>query len=183
MDDDHPSQEGYLEFLKPYKTDSEIFSLSSGEQISIQKYFLHFNEWKGIPIPNTYGNKAIIDFEGKPLSAELAVLKLFNKNGWQGVWVDSYRRKFRVGLPDIVDPIDLPDDKKDIIKKLRTATSKIGGCWDLFLWKDNQIFFIELKRSKKDAIQGSQKLWLEKSLEISLTPTNFALIEWKLNDL
>lgn len=174
-------EEGCLPFLLPYKTNNELFSLSSGEKISIQKYSLIFSEWKGETVPNTYGNKAILDYEGEPLFAELAVLKLFHKNGWQGVWVDSYRRKFRVGLPDVVDPVDLPEDKKNIIEKLRASTGKIGGCWDLFLWKNDQILFVELKRLKKDAIQDSQILWLEKSLEFGLTPNNFALIEWDIS--
>ena len=178
-----PSQEGNLEFLKPYKIDSETFSLSSGEQIPIQKYFLHFNEWKGEPIPNTYNGKSVIDWYGEPVFAELAVLRLFQSHGWEGVWVDSYRRKFRVGLPDVVEPIEIPQDKKDLIQKLRTTTGKFGGCWDLFLWKNEQILFAELKRSKKDAIRDSQTLWLEKSLEIGFASTNFVLIEWDLSDL
>ena len=138
-----------LEFLKPYKIDGEKISLLSGEQILIQKYFLNFNQWKGAPILNSYGNKAVIDYNGEPLFAELSVLRLFKSNGWDGVWVDSYRRKYRVGLPDVVDPVNIPDKQDKLINSIREKTGRSGGCWDLFLWKDDETLFIELKRRKK----------------------------------
>jgi hypothetical protein len=173
-----PSQEGSLEFLQPYKVDGESFSLSSGDQVLIQKYFLHFNEWKGAPIPNTYNNKPVIDWNGEPVFAELAVLRLFQSHGWEGVWVDSYRRKYRIGLPDVAEPIELSSKQQKLIESIKAKTGRSGGCWDVFVWKDNQLLFIELKRQKKDAIQDSQRLWLEKSLESGLKMESFAFLEW-----
>jgi len=170
-----------LEFLKPYKIDGEKISLSSGEQILIQKYFLNFNQWKGAPVPNSYGNKAVIDYNGEPLFAELAVLRLFKSNSWDGVWVDSYRRKYRAGLPDVVDPVNIPDKQDKLINSIREKTGRSGGCWDLFLWKEDEKLFIELKRRKKDVIQDSQKEWLEQSLNYGLLSENFAFIEWDIN--
>ena len=171
------SQEGNLEFLQPHKVGAEIFSLPSGEEISIQKYFLTLAPWKGASIPNTSNNKPVIDWNGESLFAELAVLRLFQSHGWEGVWVDSYRRKYRIGLPDVTEPIDLPEKQKQLIESIRAKTGRHGGCWDVFVWKDNQILFVELKRQKKDSIQESQKLWLEKSLESELTEENFAFFE------
>ena len=107
MSSQSPLIGGDLTFLQPFKTESEIFSLPSGEQISIPKYFLRFDSWKGAPIPNTYNGKAVIDWNGEPVFAELAVLRLFQAHGWDGVWVDSYRRKYRIGLPDVATPIEL----------------------------------------------------------------------------
>ena len=115
-----------LEFLKQYKTESEILSLLSGEQIPIQKYFLHFDPWKGDPIPNTYNGKAVIDWNGKPVFAELAVLRLFQSHGWDGVWVDSYRRKYRTGLPDVAEPVKLPEAQQKIIDAIRAKIGKSG---------------------------------------------------------
>jgi len=178
MNDNHPSQEDHLGFLRQYKSESEIFSLSSGEEIPIQKYFLHFDPWKGDPIPNTYNGKAVIDWNGEPVFAELAVLRLFQSHGWNGVWVDSYRRKYRIGLPDVIEPIELPEEQKKIIDAIRAKTGKSGGCWDVAVWKGGQILFIELKRNKRDRIQDSQKMWFEKSLGFGLTVDSFALIEW-----
>ncbi len=169
-----------LEFLKPYKVDGESFSHSSGASVLIQKYFLTFIPWKGAPIPNTYNGKAVIDWNGEPLFAELAVLRLFQSHGWEGVWVDSYRRKYRTGLPDVAEPVELPEKQKQLIESIRAKTGRSGGCWDVFAWKGEDVMFVELKRQKKDVIQESQKVWLEKSLESSLVLENFAFLEWKL---
>jgi len=167
-------------FLSSHPSDKEEIILPSGRKVSVVKYFLKFKEWKGKPIPNSYGNKAVIDFNGEPVFAELAVLKLFQSNGWDGVWIDSYRRKFRVGLPDVIDPIDLPTNKKDLFNSIKQKTGASGGCWDVFVWNNDQTLFIELKRSKKDRIQDSQKIWLETSLNYGLALDNFVLIEWNL---
>lgn len=181
MQSQPPLAEGTLGFLQPFQTESEIFSLSSGAQISIQKYFLHFSRWEGAPIPNTYNGKAVIDWNGEPVFAELAVLRLFQSHGWEGVWVDSYRRKYRIGLPDVAEPIELPEKQRQLIDSIRAKTGRHGGCWDVFAWKDSRSLFIELKRQKKDAIQDSQRLWLEKSLDSGLTSDNFAFLEWVYN--
>ena len=170
-----------LNFLQPHKAGSEIFQLPSGKKVKIKKYFLQFKLWKGKPIPNTYGNKAVIDFNGEPVFAELAVLRLFQSQGWDGVWVDSYYRKYRVGLPDVATPVELPEKQQKIIDSIRAKTGKSGGCWDVFVWKKDQILFIELKRNKKDHIQESQKMWMEKSLNYGLSGHTFLLLEWILN--
>ncbi|MBI2669529.1 MAG: hypothetical protein HYX20_00030 [Candidatus Yanofskybacteria bacterium] len=169
-----------LSFLEPYSSGEEIIVLSSGKSVRIKKYFFKFKAWQGDPIPNTYGGKAVIDFNGEPLFAELAVLKLFRQNGWDGVWVDSYRKKYRIGLPDIVDSINLPADKQELLNQLRSKTGKFGGCWDLLLWENNPVLFIELKLSKKDRIQDSQIKWLEESLKLGYQAKNFLLVEWFL---
>lgn len=174
------NQEDSFKFLQQYKSGSEKFSLSSGKQVPIQKYFLTFNPWKGASIPNTYNNKPVIDWNGEPVFAELAVLQLFQSYGWSGVWVDTYRKKFRIGLPDVADPIDLPAKQKKIFDSIQGKTGKSGGCWDVFVWKGDQLIFAELKRLKKDKIQSSQNEWLKASLARGLKPENFALIEWSL---
>ena len=180
MNDNHPSQEDHLGFLRQYKSESEMFSLSSGEEIPIQKYFLRFKPWTGAPIPNTYNGKTVIDWYGEPVFAELAVLRLFQTNSWDGVWVDSYRRKYRVGLPDVIDPVELLDEQKQLIESIRSKVGRSGGCWDVFIWKDGIPLFIELKRSKKDKIHPNQNEWLAASLALGLKPDNFALVEWNL---
>ncbi len=181
MQSQQPLIGGNLDFLQPFKVESEMFSLASGEQVSIQKYFFTFDLWKGLSIPNTYNGKAVIDWNGEPVFAELAVLRLFQSHGWEGVWVDSYRRKFRVGLPDVTDPIELPEKQRELVDSIRAKTGRFGGCWDVLVWKGDVALFIELKRLKKDRIQSSQNQWLEASLAQGLSITNFGLIEWEVS--
>lgn len=176
-----PDQAGNLGFLQPYIVDGETFSLSSGVSVLIQKYFLTFTPWKGVPIPNTYNGKAVIDWNGEPLFAELAVLRLFQSHGWEGVWVDSYHRKYRIGLPDVAEPVELPEKQKQLIESIRAKTGRSGGCWDVLVWKGEEVLFIELKRQKKDAIQDSQRWWLEASISEGIQSKNFAFLEWILD--
>ena len=166
-----------IDFFK-HRVENEVFLLSSGKQALVQKYFLAFTPWKGAPIPNTYNNKPVIDWNGEPVFAELAVLRLFQSHGWDGVWVDSYRRKYRVGLPDVVDPIELPQKHEELIDSIRAKTNRSGGCWDVFVYKGEKVFFIELKRQKKDRIQDSQRVWLDNSLGTCLSSDNFLFLEW-----
>jgi len=172
-----------LEFLQPHKVDSEMFSLSSGNQVAMQKYFLTFDSWKGAPIPNTYNGKAVIDWNGEPIFAELAVLRLFQSHGWEGVWVDSYRRKYRVGLPDVVDSVGLPERQRGLIESIRAKTGRSGGCWDVLVWKGDTTLFLELKRQKKDNIQSTQIEWLAATIGLGLTADNFSLVEWDISSV
>ena len=171
-------QEDNLRFLKTYDSGTEELVLPSGRKVSVAKYFLRFKEWKGKSIPNTYGNKAVFDWNGEPVFAELVVLRLFQSHGWDGVWVDSYHRKYRVGLPDVAASVELPEEQRKIIDAIRAKTGKSGGCWDVAVWRGNKMLFIELKRSRKDCVQDSQKMWLYISLEIGLTIDSFLLFEW-----
>lgn len=169
-----------IPFLEQYRVEDEIFRLSNDESVSIQKYFLHFKPWQGTPIANTYNGKAVIDWNGEPVFAELAVLRLFQSHGWDGVWVDSYRRKYRVGLPDVVEPVALPPQIDQLVESIRAKTGRSGGCWDVLVWKVTQVLFLELKRSKKDRIQESQIQWLEASLAEGLKVENFGFVEWEI---
>jgi len=164
------------DFLQQYLSGNEPFVLSSGVTVQIPKYSLSFKRWGGDPIPNAY-RKPIVEFDGNPLFAELAVLRMFQQNGWDGVWVDSYGKKYRNGLPKVVEPVELPFDKEKIIASIRNESGRFGGCWDVFVWKDDRILFLELKQ-KNEPIKDSQRGWLESSLELDYKPDNFALIEW-----
>jgi hypothetical protein len=165
-------------FLNDRPSVKEVFNLRSGTQVEVTKFFLNLRKWRGQPIANTYGNKAVLDWKGEPVFAELAVVKLFQSQGWEGVWVDSYGRKFRVGLPGVVEPIQIPPDKQRLIEGIGRKAGKAGGCWDVAVWKPKVMLFLEIKRRKKDKIRPSQIEWLEASLEIGLSPNNFALVEW-----
>ena len=61
------------------------------------KYHETFEAWRGPAIADTYGNKPVLDWHGEPLFAELVVLRQWQARGWDGVWVDSFRRQFRNG--------------------------------------------------------------------------------------
>ena len=172
-----------FEMLEERKLDwvSQKMKLSSGEEVRIRKFELSFNAWKGEPVKDSYGGKTVIDCDGEPLFAELAVLRTLQKEGWQGAWVDSYRKKFRVGLPGVVEPIDLLEKPKKLFDDIAVKVGGFKGCWDVFAWKEEDYLFLELKRESRDFIGDSQIKWLEASLDLGVPNDSFAILEWKLD--
>ncbi len=69
---------------------------------------IEFEPWAGPPVANRYGNKAIVDSCGRPRYAELAALDLLRGEGWEGVWVDTFGKAYRVGMMD-EPPVNLPE--------------------------------------------------------------------------
>lgn len=67
---------------------TEQISFPSGETVQVQKRVFVFNLWTGAPV-DAYGGKPVIDVGGEPLFAELALLRHFQKEGYDGVWVDT----------------------------------------------------------------------------------------------
>ena len=92
----------------------------------------------------------------------------------------SSRGKYRIGLPDVAEPIDLPPAQAGLINSLREKTGRFGGCWDVVVWKGDTMLFLELKRQKKDSIQSTQVEWLSAALDSGLVVDNFALVEWNI---
>jgi hypothetical protein len=45
-----------------------------------------FKLWYGKPLWDTYGGKAVLGFEGKPVFTELAIPRILQAAGWEGVW-------------------------------------------------------------------------------------------------
>ena len=177
-----PDQAGNLEFLQPYKVDSEIFSLSSSEQVSIQKYFLRFKPWTGNPIPFDFGRKPILDNDGEPVFAELAILRLFLNSGFDGVWVETYGgvhylRSMPKNWSLKSEHISIPTEKEDLLKRIWDK-EKTRACFDVVIWKNDKIYFCEAKRSKKDRLTDAQKRFIEGALSLGISIESFLIIEW-----
>jgi len=177
-----PIKKEDLEMLEERKLDwvSQKIKLPSGKEIRIRKLKLSFGVWKGKAVKDSYGGKTVIDCDGEPLFAELAVLRTLQKEGWQGAWVDSYRKKFRVGLPGVVEPINLPEKPKKLFDDISSRAGGFKGCWDVFAWKDDDYLFLELKRESRDHIRDSQIKWLEAALGSGVPSDSFAILEWIL---
>lgn len=161
-------------------TGSERITLPSGQVVEIQKAELKLKPWKGIVDFDTYNHKPLIDSNGKPLFAELAVLWILQRNGWNGVWTDSYRRKFRTAMPHLGEPVMLPPVAGEVYQRIKNRSGKRGGCWDIFAWKNGTLAFLELKRTKKDVIRPNQILWLQAALDVGIGAESFLLVEWNL---
>jgi hypothetical protein len=146
--------------------------------IEIRKSIHKLPLWTGKKIADTYGNKTVLDYRGIPLYAELYVLKTFKEKGFDGVWADTYRRRFHTELPEKNElKISLPDFIEKKLEKIN-PDKKLSGTWDLILWKSKQILFVELKRKNKDKIRQTQIDFLVRAISCGIPQENFEIFEW-----
>ncbi|HEV2233968.1 MAG TPA: hypothetical protein VGV68_11245 [Terriglobia bacterium] len=166
--------------LSAYSTSPLDVLLPSGRIVSIARCFHEFKRWQGLPTPDTYGGKAVLDSNGEPLFAELAILRLIQEEGWQGVWIDTFRRKFRQYLPPHF--CALPPHAASFLERANQGREWPGGCWDVLSWSDGRYLFVEAKRRGKDAILDTQSEWLESVLDSGIPVDWFQIFEWGISD-
>jgi hypothetical protein len=155
----------------------EKLTLPSGRVVSLPKATPVFQRWQGPVSVDTYGNKPLINLDGEVVYAELAILRLFQAEGWQGVWVDTYRRKMRTGITEYVS---LPAEQEKLLQQMYQAAQTRTGCFDVFCWQHDVVLFAESKRKRRDQIRQTQLKWLEGAMTLGLSPGSFLLVEWTL---
>jgi hypothetical protein len=171
-----------------YPSEIEIFVINN-ETIEIPKCTVKFEKWNGEPLKNTFGGKAVVAINGKPMFAELAVMNLFLKEAWQSRWIETYGRGnmdpfFLTEWKDdkYINQINVPIKDSKILNLLDSIAKENGntfaGCWDVFAWKDDRVVFSEIKRFKKDSIRSTQTKWLESALKCGLSEKNFLIVQW-----
>jgi hypothetical protein len=159
----------------------ERFRIGPGREIDVPKTNPRFRPWRGDRPEDTFGGKALLDHAGRLAFAELAILWTFQEAGWDGVWLDSYRRKFRIGYWDQAPLTAIPAAPTELLARISERT-KAGwdGRWDILCWKNGHVLFAESKRVGRDDIRESQRTWLAAALDLGLEPTNFLVVEWAL---
>ena len=61
---------------------------------------------------------------------------------------------------------------------IRTESGLNKGCWDIFVWRDDDILFAESKWLEKgDSIRDSQLAWLEAALANGVSSKSFFVYE------
>jgi len=149
--------------------------------LKVQLVRLDLPAWAGSPVEgHGLGAKALIDMGGRPMFAELAVLEQKRAQGWDGAWIDSYRRKYRVSMPPQTT-IELPSEQAKLLADIRDRTGRWGGCWDVFAWRGSEFMFLELKRAhSSDRIRKTQVEFLEAALNLGVPIAAFSLVEWTI---
>ncbi len=159
----------------------EVIQLPSGQIVKIPKAQPIFKPWTGQPVAENYGGKAVLDFYGEPQFAELGILRIFERAGWQGVWIDTFRRKYRTRYwPK--DEVPLPRDRAFLLESIFKAAGSRAGCFDVFCWNGPKFVFAESKRAGKDKIRESQKRWIQAALACGVPADSLLIVEWKNSD-
>lgn len=158
-------------------TGTEELQLPSGAVVQIPKATPTFLKWNGPPPDDTYGSKAVLDLAGEPVFAEIAILRLLQSDGWQGVWIDTYRHKYRISIDRF---IELPQERQDFLETIYARAGSESGSFDVFAWREDAVLFAESKRFKRDQIRDTQLRWLQAALEVGLVLGVFLIVEWQL---
>ncbi len=150
------------------------------QDIAVPKATPSFRRWQG-PVPgDSYGGKPILDANGEPAFAEVVILRALQRAGWDGVWVDTYRKSYRrSSWGDKVS--SLPQEPAALLAEIRSIAEDQARCWDVFCWRsDGAVLFAEAKRAGRDRIRESQVAWFKAALHLGRRPREFLVVEWSL---
>jgi hypothetical protein len=168
----------YPDVLEP--TSQEVVNIGFNQKICVLKTTPTFTPWIGKPIDDDYNGKQVLDIHGRPAFAELAILWAMQAENWDGVWIDTYRRKYRKGYWGVPPLADLPSAPSKTLEKIYSRVGSRSGAWDVYCWKGKKILFIEAKRMNKDSIRETQRRFLKAGIDVGLTPENYLVVEWNL---
>ncbi len=122
-------------------------------------------------------NKPPLEFFGEPSWAEITLVKLLERGGWQAVWVKNWGgRAFwrEVGGP----ATKLPAAPAALFGAIESLVAPSGGCWDVFAWRSREVLFIESKQRGRDRLRPTQLAWLESGLSVGTPLSSFTVVEW-----
>lgn len=157
-------------------------TLSSGATIALPMCRLALKKWDGEFDGFTYGGKPIIAHDGKPVFAELALLRLLVAGGWDGVWVETYGGpNYLRDMPGAwaLRPwsIALPPEREELLKRI-WKLAKSNACFDVFGWRDGDLVFLEAKQKGKDRISKHQPKFIEAALQCGVPADALIVVEW-----
>ena len=160
--------------------------------------FMRFPQWTGAPFCDDLGKKsgAMVELDGEHLFAELAVLRLLEKDGWVGRWVNTYGGggevwKFLTEWKDVpraeqrTRPIE-DTEPRQLLARIAgfNKPRRYKGCWDVFAWRGSEYVFAECKRysaRSKELVSKEKLEWLRSTLYIGeegVSEESFCFVQW-----
>ena len=159
--------------------------------------FMRFPKWSGAPFSDDFGKKAagLVELDGEHMFAELAVLRLLEKDGWSGRWVNTQGGKGEV-WKYLTRWDDLPRDQqrtrniedeepRRVLARIASNRRKrYAGCWDVYAWRDGQFAFLDTRRGPpgpRDEVKADQVDWLHTALlfgDERIKLDSFAVVSW-----
>ncbi|QQR86654.1 MAG: hypothetical protein IPJ76_00070 [Flavobacteriales bacterium] len=140
---------------------------------------------------HTFGGKDLVLVDDRAQFAEVAILRAFEAEGWEGRWLETYGkpamkpalwREWKLEGPAAQEHVSI--EVPWVIERLHAIAVANGntyaGCWDVVAWKEGRLVFAESKKQKKDRLRGTQLRWLEAALTCGMTVEDFLMVEWRL---
>jgi hypothetical protein len=184
--------------LQPMKLKPPIH-LPGGRMVQeVNSAVVRFAQWTGAPFVDDFGKKgaALVELDGEHLFAELAVLRLLEKEGWAGRWVNTYSGRGEVWkyLTEWRDvprgeqksrPIEEPEPRQLLARiAALNKPARYAGCWDTVAWRGDNFVFLECKRTSpkyQDLVSKQQEDWLRSALYLGdrrLSVDSFCFVQW-----
>ncbi len=174
-------------------------TLPTGRTVNeVPGLFLRFPRWTGPQFVDDFGKQSagMVELDGEHLFAELAVLRLLEKDGWSGRWVNTYSGKgevwkFLTEWRDVLRdeqknrPIEEAEPRQLLARVAGlNGRARYKGCWDTFAWRGSEFVFVQCKRTapkQGDTIKTEQENWLRSALYLGdrrLTLRSFCFVQW-----
>jgi hypothetical protein len=174
-------------------------TLPTGRTINdVPALFLRFPRWTGSQFVDDFGKQSagMVELDGEHLFAELAVLRLLEKEGWSGRWVNTYSGrgevwKFLTEWRDVLRdeqknrPIE-DAEPRQLLARIAglNGRARYRGCWDTFAWRGQDFVFLQCKRiapKANDTVKAEQESWLRSALYLGdrrLSLRSFCFVQW-----
>jgi len=174
-------------------------TLPTGRTINdVPALFLRFPRWMGPQFVDDFGKQSagMVELDGEHLFAELAVLRLLEKDGWSGRWVNTYSGrgevwKFLTEWRDVLRdeqknrPIE-DAEPRQLLARIAglNGRARYRGCWDTFAWRGQDFVFLQCKRTApkaNDTVKAEQESWLRSALYLGdrrISLRSFCFVQW-----
>jgi hypothetical protein len=129
---------------------------------------------------SSWAAKPQVLLDGRALFPEIALLVLFRKAGWTGVWVDSVHRRYYDKMPNLSKGVGLDTRIASVLAKVNAIaiSGRRASCWDLVLWDGRTTLFVDVTPGA--APPGYARIaWLDAALRSGLSPGQFLVVEWE----
>jgi hypothetical protein len=151
-------------------------TLPSGSVVKIRALRVAFSRATPDRLPegtllHTYTSKPLVSVDGDAMFGELAILRWLEKDGWDGVWVDTFHGgKFWRAMPHKSSPVRLPPDAQALVDRIKAANGgKSSGAFDVMAWRHGTFAFLEYK-GEGDKSNRNEARWIEAALASGIEP-------------
>lgn len=188
----------YLEQIAAVPLELPIRTLAGDLIPHVRAAVVNFPRWGGAPFVDDLGRKsaAFVELDGEHLFAELAVLRLLEREGWEGRWVTTHGAhgeisRLLTSWRDVprADQRHVPIEDaraRQLLASIAQANkpARYAGCWGVYAWRDGQYVFLECKRSSgagKDRVGRKQEEWMRMALAAHpgvFSADSFCLVQW-----
>ncbi len=158
------------------------FDLDGKSGAEIQRYHVEFSRCMnpgGVGLHGAYTARPQVLLEGHALFPELAVLSLFKKAGWEGVWADPVGKKYFEKMPNKSKGVTLDTRISQTLSRI-AGNCRLGRkCWSLILWSGRNVFFVLVKEAPAgEKLAPAEIDWIRASIRSGLSENQLVLVEW-----